>query len=104
MCHQWTYCCGLRLLCTWPLCDADCLDGPLHAVHKTQDLCMQPTALEDGYSFNTLLYEGSTPNPESLTIRKPTAISTVVLGAKSSANLTTIPLPNTCNVSSLPTQ
>lgn len=63
---------------------------------------LMPTALEDGYSFNTLLYEGSTPNPESLTIRKPTAISTVVLGAKSSANLTTIPLPNTCNAAIYP--
>ena len=63
---------------------------------------MQPTALQDGYSFNTLLYAGSAPNPESLTIRKPTATSTVVLGAKSSANVTTIPLPSTCNVSNLP--
>ena len=76
----------------------------MFAVHKTHDLCMQPTALQDGYSFNTLLYEGSAPNPESLTIRKPTAISTLVLGAKSSANVTTIPLPETCNVSTLPTQ
>ena len=65
---------------------------------------MQPTALQDGYSFNTLLYEGSAPNPESITIRKPTPISTVVFGAKSSANVTTIPLPSTCNVSSASAQ
>ena len=81
---------------------ADRLLHAVFAVHLTHALCMQPTALQDGYSFNTLLYEGSAPNPASLTIRKPTAMSTIVLGAKSSANVTTIPLPQTCNVSSLP--